>query len=130
MDPERSQRKDYVRVKVRFDVSKPVRRSKIVNLPKGGGTATILYDFERIQKWCYSCQRLTHEKEKCPLVIDARLEKGKRKPLNLPRAGKIIKEDDPLFGVIEEHQVGLNPATGRQRIAKEVLDGMRQSLGI
>lgn len=79
MDPERSQRKDYVRVKMSFDVSKPIRRSKVINLPKGGGIVTILNDFERIQKRCYSCQRLTHRQDKCHLILEARLEKRKKK---------------------------------------------------
>lgn len=61
-DPEKSQNKDYVRVKVMFDVSKPVIRSKVVNLPYGEVT-TVMYDYERVQKTCYTCQRLTHELE-------------------------------------------------------------------
>ncbi|XP_024004809.1 uncharacterized protein At4g02000-like [Eutrema salsugineum] len=44
-DPEKPQSKDYVRVKVNFDVSRPVRRSKEVILPTGE-TTTIWYDFE------------------------------------------------------------------------------------
>lgn len=37
-------------------------------------------------------------------------------------------ESDPLFSVLEESQVEINPATGRPRIAMKVLDGMRQYL--
>lgn len=47
----------------------------MVNLPSGG-SVTIWYDFERLQKRCYNFQRLTHEKEKCPLLIQARREKA------------------------------------------------------
>lgn len=61
-DPLRAQSREYVRVRVKFDVSIPVRRSKVVNLPSGGQT-TVIYDFERLQKMCYTCQRLTHEQE-------------------------------------------------------------------
>ena len=39
-----------------------------------------------------------------------------------------MKEPDPLFGVLREDQVGINPATGRLRIVKEVLESMRQYL--
>ncbi|XP_013628292.1 uncharacterized protein LOC106373464 [Brassica napus] len=35
-DPDKPQSHDYVRVRVFFDVSRPVRRSKVVNLPSGG----------------------------------------------------------------------------------------------
>ncbi|XP_024014715.1 uncharacterized protein LOC112088552 [Eutrema salsugineum] len=53
-DPEKPQSKDYVRVKVKFDVSKPVRISKAVILPTEE-TTTVWYDFKRIQKCCYNC---------------------------------------------------------------------------
>lgn len=38
----------------------------------------------------------------------------------------MIKEDDPLFGVLKENQVGINPSTGRHIIAPDVLEGIRQ----
>ncbi|KAG2322035.1 hypothetical protein Bca4012_057151 [Brassica carinata] len=44
------------------------------------------------------------------------------------KANPVILESDPLFGVLEENQVGINPNTGRPRIAPEVLGGMRQYL--
>lgn len=40
----------------------------------------------------------------------------------------VLVESDPLFGVLEENQVGINPNTGRPRIAPDVLEGMRQYL--
>lgn len=41
-----------------------------------------------------------------------------------------LKQSDLLFGILEEHQVGVNPLTGRQRIAPEVLEGMRQYVNV
>lgn len=72
-DPRKAQNRDYVRVQVRFDVSRPLRRSKVVILPSGEST-TVWYDFERIQKRCYECQRLTHERERCPLILKKQQE--------------------------------------------------------
>ena len=126
-----------MRVRVFFDVSRPVRRSKVVNLPKGGGSVTILYDFERIQKRCYHCQRLTHEKDKCPILIQERQDKAKawRKKVSednqKEEEGKqtfmvTIDKDDPLFGVLNEDQVGVDKATGRRKINPEVLQQMRE----
>lgn len=43
-DPLKAQNKQYVRVRVKFDVSKPIRRSKVVNLPSDE-TVYILYDY-------------------------------------------------------------------------------------
>ncbi|XP_013646182.2 uncharacterized protein LOC106350893 [Brassica napus] len=127
-DPSKPQINDYVRVKIRFNVSKPLRKSKVVNLPSGGQTS-ILYEYERIHKRCFHCQRLTHEQTVCPI----KLRSLQRASDQLPSSSKIsdslkelvLKEPDPLFGVLEENQVGINPSTGRPRIAKEVLDGMR-----
>lgn len=127
-DPAKSQVTEYVRVRVKFDVSKPVRRSKKINFKEG--QVNILYDFERIQKRCFYCQRLTHEQEVCPIRAKDIQEKKLATKLKGKESGfskeKIIKESDPLFGVIEDSQVGVDPSTGRERIAKEVVDGMRQ----
>ncbi|XP_022558343.1 uncharacterized protein LOC111206213 [Brassica napus] len=136
-DPDKPQTNDYVRVRVFFDVSRPVRRSKVVNLPKGGGSVTILYDFERIQKRCYHCQRLTNEKDKCPLLIEEHQDKAKdwRKKVNEENQrgeeGKqifmvTIEKDDPLYGVLNDDQVGVDKATGRRKINPEVLQQMRE----
>ncbi|KAG7551463.1 Zinc knuckle CX2CX4HX4C [Arabidopsis thaliana x Arabidopsis arenosa] len=130
-DPLQPQSQDFVRVLVRFDVTKPLRRSKVVSF-KHIGDVTIFYDFERIQKRCFFCQRLTHDQSSCPFLLKANQEKKEalrhkgKAPVKVKE--KILKESDPLFGVLEEDQVGLDPNSGRPRIAKEVLDGMRQYL--
>lgn len=69
-DPEKAQTKDYVRVLVKFDVSKPLRRVKKITIP-GGEEVNIRYDYERLQKRCYTCQRLTHEQSQgsCKLTV-------------------------------------------------------------
>ena len=136
-DPDMPQTNDYVRVRVLFDVSRPVRRSKVVNLPKGGGSATIWYNFERIQKRCHHCQRLTHEKDKCPILIkERRTEAHVRRDLMIQEKQKsedvkqtyvvTIEKDHPLYGVLNEEQVGVDKATGRRIINAEVLQQMRE----
>lgn len=129
-DPTKARSQDFVRVRVKFDVSKPLRRSKVINLPNGE-PVSILYDYERVQKRCYECQRLTHEKDKCPLLLKKRQEviaekraRGEVQKLLSPI--KLISELDPLYGVLSENQVGINPMTGRPRIAEDVLKGIRQ----
>ncbi|KAG7588150.1 Reverse transcriptase zinc-binding domain [Arabidopsis suecica] len=130
-DPDRPHYLEFVRVKVLFDVSRPLRRSKVVNLPQGG-TTTVRFQYERVQKRCYECQRLTHEKDFCPILIKRRedLAAARRSGNPQPKVPKAIflKESDPLFGVLREDQVGLDPLTGRHRIAADVLEGMRQYL--
>ncbi|XP_009111952.1 uncharacterized protein LOC103837344 [Brassica rapa] len=132
-DPEKAQVKDYVRVLVRFDVSKPLRRSKKLTLP-GREVVNILYDYERIQKRCYTCQRLTHEQSMCPWrkvnketmvgVSCSSAESKNTEVLNF------LEESDPLFGVLSIKHLGSDPVSGRPKIAKEVMDGMRQYLQV
>ncbi|KAG7590171.1 hypothetical protein ISN44_As07g023610 [Arabidopsis suecica] len=132
-DTEKPQLQDFVRVKVIFDVSRPLRRAKVVNLPKGGSTS-VYYEYERVQKRCYECQRMTHDKDHCPLLIKKRQDQAdaRRAGNHVPKAKPtpVLSEADPLFGVLNENQVGLDPATGRPRIAPEVLEGMRQYLRV
>ncbi|XP_018462178.2 uncharacterized protein LOC108833247 [Raphanus sativus] len=130
-DPSKAQSQDYVRVRVFFDVSRPVRKTKVINLP-GGGSVTLRYDFERIQKRCYHCQRLTHDKDKCPLLIQERkdqaAERRKKMMIEKQKRELMIQPDDPLFGVLRDEQVGLDEATGRRKINPEVLQNMREYL--
>lgn len=37
-----------------------------------------------------------------------------------------LNKEDPIFGVLEESQVGLDPLFGRPKIAKEVLEELRR----
>ncbi|XP_023641328.1 uncharacterized protein LOC111831441 [Capsella rubella] len=131
-DPNEPQIQEFVRVKVLFDVSRPLRRSKMVNLPKGGGSTMIRFQYEKVQKRCYECQRLTHEKDFCPILIKQRQDTAtaRRAGISTPKPAKVpfLKEDDPLFGILAEDQVGIDPMTGRHRIAADVLEGMRQYL--
>ncbi|CAL9218096.1 unnamed protein product [Arabidopsis halleri] len=70
-----SRAQDYVRVRVLFDVRTPLRNLKEVQLPTGE-LVSITFDYERIRKRCFLCQRLTHEKVDCPFN-----QQGKRQPL-------------------------------------------------
>ncbi|KAG7565144.1 Reverse transcriptase domain [Arabidopsis suecica] len=132
-DPDKPQILPFVRVQVLFDVSRPLRRAKVVILPHGG-TTSVHFEYERIQKRCYECQRLTHERDACPLFLKKKETQAEAKGKGSSRVvvAKVpfLKESDLLFGILEEHQVGINPQTGRQRIAPEVLEGMRQYVNV
>lgn len=97
-----------------------------------GKSVIIHYNYENIQKRCFTCQRLNHEKDLCPIIIRKRQEAAELKRSRVvpnPLARKpVIEDDDPLNGVLSENQVGTNPANGRPRIAKEVLEEMRHYL--
>ncbi|CAD5318426.1 unnamed protein product [Arabidopsis thaliana] len=91
MDSEKSQVQDYVRVRVLFHVANPLRNNKEVQLPFGE-VVTISFDYERIRKRCFLCQRLTHDKNRCPSKVSDSIkhdvrslqEKGKQKEMFLP----------------------------------------------
>lgn len=50
--------------------------------------------------------------------------------LQVMKAVYVITEADPLYGVLSDDQVGLNPITGRLHIAAEVLEGIRLYLSV
>ncbi|XP_024004045.1 uncharacterized protein LOC112081523 [Eutrema salsugineum] len=58
------------------------------------------------------------------LAAERRLGSSPQKQIPKP----VLLESDPLFGVLGENQVGVNPLMGRPRIVAEVLQGMRQYL--
>ncbi|XP_024009178.1 uncharacterized protein LOC112084174 [Eutrema salsugineum] len=68
-DPEKSVLQAFVRVLVILDLEQPVRETKTVNLPRGG-VETVEIKYERLVKKCFNCFRLTHEKAKCPLLLN------------------------------------------------------------
>ncbi|XP_048593390.1 uncharacterized protein LOC125576909 [Brassica napus] len=128
-DPDKPQVQDYVRIQIRFDVSRPLRKTMVVNLPEGGSTI-VKFNYERVQKRCYECQRLNHAQEVFPKIVkkrkDAASERRQRILYEKSLEEKIIGPQDPLFGVLSEAQVGICPQTGRKKISTEVLDEMRR----
>ncbi|XP_018443548.1 uncharacterized protein LOC108815442 [Raphanus sativus] len=132
-DPEKPQVREYIRALVRFNVARPLRRFKKVTIP-GGEEVNIRYDYERLQKRCYTCQRLTHEKEQCPLYLKKGEEVGNSMPSTAESKRTEITErlnkEDPLFGIIPDKLLGVDLASGKPKIAAEVLEGMRTYLMI
>ncbi|XP_024006637.1 uncharacterized protein LOC112083138 [Eutrema salsugineum] len=132
-DPEKPQSSGFVRVRVLFDVSQPLRNYKTVQLPDGK-VVKIPIEYERVRKRCFQCQRLTHEKSRCPwnslnkhkLEIEKTID---ALPLQKKQSTPLLP-DDPLFGVLTDEQVGLDARTGRSKISKDVLDVMRQYLQV
>uniref|UniRef100_A0A1J3K6K8 Zinc knuckle CX2CX4HX4C domain-containing protein n=1 Tax=Noccaea caerulescens TaxID=107243 RepID=A0A1J3K6K8_NOCCA len=124
---EENQSQPYVRVEVMFDVSKPLRKSKVIQLPDGE-KANVNFYYKRIQKRCFNCQRLNHEKDVCPLLVRTRQERatgrGHRVAGERKEQEPIIKSSDPLFGVLSEDQVDVNPITGKLKINREVLEDL------
>lgn len=132
-DPSKPQSQPFIRAQVRFNVANPLRPAKVVTA-KGGKSWTIKFDYERIQKRCFTCQRLNHEQRICPLEVKKRKEVAlaRRQAIEkeLEHRSVVLSEGDPLFGVLREDQVGINLSTGRPKIAKEVMDEMRQYLSL
>ncbi|XP_056860345.1 uncharacterized protein LOC130508719 [Raphanus sativus] len=130
-DPSKPITQDYIRALVLFNVAHPLRKTKVINLPEGGSTV-IRYSYEKVQKRCFTCQCLNHEQDKCPITVKKRQEQSAARRANLAAhqdpKGLVLAKGDPLFGVLEEHQVGIDPLSGRPKIAKEVLDEMRNYL--
>lgn len=130
-DPSKPITQPFVRVQVKFNVAKPLRTSKVINLGEGR-SMIIHFHYENIQKRCFSCFRLNHEKSICPLEVRKRQEAASARRTRIQQEISLKKsvliETDPLFGVLQESQVGINPMNGRPRIEEEVLEEMRRYL--
>ena len=130
-NPLKPQTQPYERVLVSFNVANPLKMSRVVNI-KGRRPVTIHYNYERIQKRCFTCQRLNHEQSLCPLEVRRRKNEAFVRRQAISRELKlnkpVLNEDDPLFGVLREVQVGMCSVVGRPKIVKEVLDEMRPYL--
>lgn len=66
-DPSKPVTQDFIRVLVKFNVAHPLRMSKVITLK--GIPTVIHFNYEKVQKRCFECQRLNHEKDFCPLVV-------------------------------------------------------------
>lgn len=132
-DPTKAHNIEFVRVRVKFDVSKLLRRPKLVKLPSGEVT-TILYDYERLQKRYYCCQRFTHEEDKCHVFLrqnQAAGNKGLGHDQKKKLKGEVmLKELDPLYGILNEEQVSLNSLTRRPHIAEDIMEEIKQYLSV
>lgn len=98
-----------------------------------GEIVDIGIEYERIRKRCYQCQRLTHDKENCPFNPSNRQAIATRgiKALNIPsHLIPKISKDDPMFGELTDDDVGIDIVSGKPKIAKAVLDEMRQYLSV
>lgn len=119
---------DFIRVLVKFNVANPLHKTRVVT--SKGISSVVRYNYEKVQKRCFECQRFNHEKDLCPLIVRKRQEESRiRRELvsaELERKKKVLSEDDILFSVLEEEQVNIDPATGRFKMAKEVLEEMRR----
>lgn len=92
---------DFIRVQVLFNVANPLCTCRVLNI-KWGKTATILFKYEKVQKRCFTCKRLNHEKSICPIEVRKReVVQGRRNISRelIPKPGLMLNKDDPLCGV-------------------------------
>lgn len=75
-DPSKPITQPFIRVQVRFNVA------KVLNMD-GGKTHTIHFEYEKLQKHCFTCKRLNHEKNIFPLAVKQRLLLRKTKWLQI-----------------------------------------------
>lgn len=76
-------------------------------------------EYERIRHRSNQCQRLTHDKERCPFNPSNRqaVATGGIKSIILSRLVPKISKDDPLFGFLTDDDVGIDPMSGKPKIA-------------
>lgn len=101
--------------------------ARVIDLGEGKSTV-VHFNYENVQKKCFTCYRLNHEKAICPLSVKRRQEESRSRRMKVQEELALkkhcLQEQDLFYGVLSDSQVGINPATGRPRIAEEVLQEM------
>lgn len=67
--------RECMRVRIRLDVRKPLKRKKKI-LKKDGTEITVSCKYERLGEFCFSCGLVTHTDRFCRKFIDRRGEEG------------------------------------------------------
>ncbi|XP_050229355.1 uncharacterized protein LOC126678502 [Mercurialis annua] len=78
----------YIRVRVKVDVTKPLKRGLKVRVDSAGSIITAVLRYERLPELCYRCGTLGHPILECPINADG----GQCKFNDLIRAGPTILE--------------------------------------
>ena len=60
-------RKDYMRIRIKFDVLKPLKKMINLKKPKGEGMIQVTIRYERLPTYCFQCSMLGHGEKFCRL---------------------------------------------------------------
>ena len=67
--------REYMRIKIKLDVRKPLKREKKITR-KNGSEFVVLCKYERLGDFCFACGLLSHTERFCSRFIDKRSEDG------------------------------------------------------
>lgn len=97
--------RESMRLKIRLDVRKPLKRKKKIKR-KNGSEFVVSCKYERLGDFCFSCGLVTHTERFCRRSLDARKEEGSQewgpwlRAVNKRGAGqgdsKWLREDDDV----------------------------------
>ncbi|WJX70880.1 hypothetical protein P8452_54940 [Trifolium repens] len=77
--------RNYMRVKVRFDVRKPLRVEKKISVIGGGG-GIVKFKYEKLGLFCFVCGLVGHSESKCEVKYAMERDDGRRNWSNEIRA--------------------------------------------
>ncbi|KAJ0230773.1 hypothetical protein HA466_0304890 [Hirschfeldia incana] len=151
-DPKISHTKEYVRVLIKFNVENPLKAERKLTIP--GEVVTIKYEYEKIHKRCFHCQRMTHEKIRCPILrrgagrgiplgtkpmesssvqpspattSNAELEKWDSRPGFPPLFPELSKQDQKMAMLYISHSDNTERLARIERVKQGILDSKAES---
>ncbi|TXG63243.1 hypothetical protein EZV62_010237 [Acer yangbiense] len=71
----------FMRIRVRIDIDKPLRRCLHMDVMGDGVETTMLLRYERLPNVCFICGRIGHMTNECMEVVENPVGEGKAKPI-------------------------------------------------
>lgn len=80
------------KIRVLIDGLKPLIKDTMVDFPDGS-EALVLLEYKNLKNHCSYCQRLSHEKQHCPGLLEENKKKANSAPAELPLAPREVSRN-------------------------------------
>ncbi|KAL0692066.1 hypothetical protein Bca4012_059246 [Brassica carinata] len=100
------------KVRVSVECEKPLQFERRLQFSSTGDEVVISFQYEKLQKWCFICNRMTHDGKRCP-----ELEKERAHVSKYGYKDRNLRQQDILRGELSPYN-GHEKAPKQQNVAK------------